>query len=204
MSCNSSEAGRNHAAQRAGYSRYTKVMVTPHSILNDAYLILGSNIEPEFNLRAAVELLTTSGTIRRVSRVWQSPPADGSNQPDYLNAAVLLQTLLHPAELRRQVIAEIETRLGRRRNPADPYAPRTIDIDIALFNHEVLDCDGRRIPDPDILTRPFVAVPLAELNADYVHPENGRTLAEIAAAFDSPAITARDQIRLLSPGRARE
>jgi 2-amino-4-hydroxy-6-hydroxymethyldihydropteridine diphosphokinase len=171
--------------------------------LNDAYLILGSNIEPESNLRAAVSLLAESGSLRRVSRVWQSPPADGSDQADYLNAAVLLQTRLLPETLRQQVIAPIEQRLGRRRNHADRYAARTIDIDIALFNQEVLEYDGRRIPDPDILIRPFVAVPLAELAPDYVHPEEGRTLAEIAEAMDGSAISARDDMRL-TPGRALE
>jgi 2-amino-4-hydroxy-6-hydroxymethyldihydropteridine diphosphokinase len=171
--------------------------------LNDAYLLLGSNIEPEHNLRAAVRLLAGSGTIRRVSRVWQSPPADASDQPDYLNAAVLLRTTLRPEELRTRVIAQIESRLGRRRNPADRYAPRTIDVDIALFNREVLVCDGRRIPDPDILARPFVAAPLAELAPDYVHPENGRTLADIAAGLDCTALTERDDVSLI-PGHAPE
>jgi 7,8-dihydro-6-hydroxymethylpterin-pyrophosphokinase len=63
-------------------------------------------------------------------------------------------------------------------------APRTIDIDIMLFNDDVLHVGRRRIPDPEVLERPFVAIPLAEIAPDYVHPETGRSLTEIASQFD--------------------
>lgn len=169
---------------------------------NSAYLLLGSNIEPEHNLPAAVQLLAESGDVQRVSHVWESAPADGSDQPNYLNAAVLLRTRLGPGELRGSVISHVERRLGRRRDPANRFAARTIDIDVALFNNDVLEYDGGRIPDPDILTRPFVAVPLAELAPDHVHPEDGRTLGEIAAAFDQSGLIRRDDVRLLSRAHA--
>ena len=171
---------------------------------NDVYLLLGSNIEPERNLPAAVGMLADFGTVQRVSRVWESAPVDGSDQANYLNAAVLLQTPLNPYGIRSCVVDAIEQRLGRRRDPADRYAARTIDIDLALFNSDVLVFDGRRIPDPDILTRPFVAVPLAELSPEYVHPVTERTLSEIAATFEPSGLIARDDVRLLIPGRARE
>lgn len=171
---------------------------------NDAYLVLGSNIEPEQNLPAAAGMLAEYGTVCRVSRVWESPPADRSDQANYLNAAVLLRTPLNPYEIRSRAIDAIEQRLGRRRDPSDRYAARTIDIDLALFNSEELEYDGRRIPDPDILTRAFVAVPLAELSPDYVHPVTGRTLAEIAATFEPSGLIARDDVRLVIPDRAPE
>ena len=63
----------------------------------------------------------------------------------------------------------------------------TIDIDIALFNRDVICVDGCRIPDPDILTRPYLAVTLAELDAGYVHPETGTTLSEIAGRLSADA-----------------
>ena len=71
---------------------------------------------------------------------------------------------------------------------ANKNAPRTIDIDIMLFNNDVLTAGHRHVPDPEVLERPFVAIPLAEIAPDYVHPETGQTLKEIARQFD-PAKT---------------
>jgi 2-amino-4-hydroxy-6-hydroxymethyldihydropteridine diphosphokinase len=170
-------------------------MVEPR--LNAAYLALGSNIRPVENLREAVSLLTRYGTIRRVSRVWESPPADGADQPHYLNAAVLLETPLSARALRLEAIAFVEAALGRVRVQGDKYAPRTIDIDIVLFNRDILTIDHRRVPDPEIAVRPFLAQPLAELDPDYVHPELGITLAAIARQLSAgAALRARDDVRL--------
>lgn len=154
--------------------------------LNQAFLSLGSNIEAEKNLPAAVGELAGYGRVRRVSRVWESPSAGDPLQPHYLNAALWLETSLSARELKETAIAAIEGRLGRVRN-ADRFAPRTIDIDIMLFNQERLQLGNRRIPDPEVLVRPFVAIPLAEIAPDYVHPETGETLATIAARFDPAA-----------------
>jgi len=173
---------------------------------NRAYLSLGSNIKPEENLPAAVRELRAFGRVLAVSSVWESAPfaADvttdratcqaGSN---FLNAAVLLETDLSPRDLYDQAITAIERRLGRIRDPRDKSAPRTIDIDLSLFNHDVLEFAGRRIPDPDIIKRPFVAVPLAELDPDYVHPTEGRRLADIAAlCASSSGLRPRPDVRL--------
>lgn len=162
------------------------------------YLVLGSNIEPEANLLRAVEMLGAYGDLAAVSRVWESPPADGPDQPNYLNAAILLETRLSAEELQREMIPAIERKLGRVRDPQDKNAPRTIDVDLALFDDAVLAVDHRRIPDPDILRRPFVAVPLAEIDPGYVHPQNGRTLHEIAGtlAAEGPPMHLRSDIDL--------
>jgi 2-amino-4-hydroxy-6-hydroxymethyldihydropteridine diphosphokinase len=76
------------------------------------------------------------------------------------------------------------------------YGPRTIDVDLVLFNREVLDLGRHHIPDPDILTRPFVAIPLAEIAPDYVHPETGQTLRTMAAALSTSGMIRRPDIRL--------
>lgn len=161
------------------------------------YLLLGSNIDPEHNLPDACRRLAAHGRVVRTSQVWESAPADGSAQANYLNAAVLLETEHSAEDLRRTVLPEIESALGRVRNPHDKYAARTIDIDIALFDHEILNIDGARIPDPDIERRPFVAVPLAEVDPEYVHPETGRTLREAADALGGTAsLRLRNDVRL--------
>lgn len=155
-------------------------------VLNLAYLSLGSNIEPDRCLPAAVALLARYGRVSAVSTVWQTAPVGFADQPDYLNAAVLLETPLSAQALREQAIAHIEGELGRVRTE-NKNAPRTIDIDIMLFNDAVLNVGQRRIPDPEVLERPFVAIPLAEIAPDTVHPETGKTLKEIASQFDPDA-----------------
>ena len=154
---------------------------------NLAYLSLGSNIEPEQNLPAAVRLLGQFGDVVAVSQFWESEPWGGEQQAKFLNAAVLLKTALSARHLKMGAIAAIEVALKRRRIPGNKNAPRTIDIDISLFNAEVFLLGKNRVPDPEILTRCFVAVPLAEIAPDYRHPETGQTLAEIAAELKPQA-----------------
>lgn len=165
--------------------------------LNLAYLSLGSNIEPEQNMHSAVVRLGQFGRVRATSTVWQTAPIGFADQPDFLNAVVLLETPLSAQALREQAITRIEQELGRLRTE-NKNAPRTIDIDIILFNDDVLTIGQRRIPDPGVLDRPFVAIPLAEIAPDYVHPETGQTLEEIARHFDpvTTGMRARDDVFL--------
>ena len=165
--------------------------------MNLAYLSLGSNIEPERNLPLAVAHLARFGRVRAVSSVWESAPAGLTEQPNFLNAAVLLETSLEAQVLREQAIAQVEMALGRIRTE-NKNAPRTIDIDIMLFNHDVLQVGRRHIPDPEILERPFVAIPLAEIDPDYVHPETGQTLKQIAQPLQRGGITLRSEVILWS------
>jgi 2-amino-4-hydroxy-6-hydroxymethyldihydropteridine diphosphokinase len=153
------------------------------SHINMAYLSLGSNIAPERNLPAAVRRLGKFGRVAAVSAVWESSPVGDTDQPDYLNAALLLETPLSARELRETAIAAVEAALGRVRTD-NKNAPRTIDIDIMLFNRDILRVGSRRIPDPEVLERPFVAIPLAEIAPVYVHPETGEELRKIAQRFN--------------------
>jgi 2-amino-4-hydroxy-6-hydroxymethyldihydropteridine diphosphokinase len=147
-----------------------------------AYLLVGSNIDKERNIARAVELLAEAVPIKAVSSVFETVPAGNAHQESFLNAAVIIETDLSPQELKRTVLAVIEDRLGRRRT-ADKNAPRTIDLDVVLFDHEVGDVGGRPIPDPGLLTRAHVAVPLSQIAPDYVHPVTGQSLREIAASL---------------------
>lgn len=150
---------------------------------NRAYLSLGSNIQPEQHLPAAVRALAEFGRLRAVSRVWESPPFGVSRHAEsgnFLNGAILLETELSAASICDEVVPQVERKLGRVRDPRDKNAPRTIDVDLSLFNDEVLTVGRHLIPDPAILTRAFVARPLAEVAPDYRHPVAERTLAEFA------------------------
>ncbi|MFQ5617079.1 MAG: 2-amino-4-hydroxy-6-hydroxymethyldihydropteridine diphosphokinase, partial [Anaerolineales bacterium] len=153
---------------------------------NLAYLSLGSNINPEKNLPAAVKLLARYGAIKAVSSVWETAPVGFTEQANFLNAAVLLETSLSAQHLWEKAICEIERGLKRVRIK-NKNAPRTIDIDVVLFNRDILSFGHHKIPDADILERAFVAIPLAEIAPEYDHPEVDQTLAEIAAQFDPAA-----------------
>ncbi|MCS6844270.1 MAG: diaminopimelate decarboxylase [Caldilineales bacterium] len=169
--------------------------------MNVAYLSLGSNIAPEHNLRAAVALLAEAGRLIALSPAYETPPVGNPNDPPFLNAAAVLETSRSAEALKEGVLRPLEDRLGRRRS-ADPNAPRTIDVDISLFNDQVLQVGKRRIPDPEILRYPHVAVPLADVAPAYRHPETGETLAEIARrvrALSGQPLRRRDDVLTAFP-----
>ncbi|MYE77568.1 MAG: 2-amino-4-hydroxy-6-hydroxymethyldihydropteridine diphosphokinase [Chloroflexi bacterium] len=171
----SDSVGVRIARQPADYAR------------NIAYIALGSNIAPEQNLRAAIALLRAWTTLLALSPVYRSPPQGDRQQADFLNMAVKLHTVRAPLEFKRRVIDRIETALKRQRAPHNVNAPRSIDLDIALWNEEALEYGGKpwRIPDPDIVRYAHVAVPLAELAPGYRHPQTGESLRKIAARLDA-------------------
>ncbi|MHB8077792.1 MAG: 2-amino-4-hydroxy-6-hydroxymethyldihydropteridine diphosphokinase [Candidatus Krumholzibacteriia bacterium] len=148
-------------------------------------LSLGSNIEPVRNLTLAVAMLRGTGRIVGVSRVYETAPVGAPGSAPFLNAAVLFETALDPATLKRDVIGGIERALGRVRDPADRNAPRTIDLDISLWEGPA-GPDGPPPPDPDVTRRAHVALPLADLLPAWIVPDDGRPLAEIAAALVAP------------------
>ena len=146
-----------------------------------AFIVLGSNIQPEVHLPAAISQLHSVGQMVAVSRAYLSKPEGGRGQPDFLNAAVLIGVTEEPADV-RALLRQIETALGRVRTE-DKYSSRTIDLDLVLLGDRV-DPDFP-LPDPDILTRGHLAVPLAELAPDFCHPITGEALGTIAARLRS-------------------
>ena len=170
--------------------------------MNKAYLSLGSNIFPDNNLPTAVIMLENYGSIMIASSVWETTALGNIEQPNYLNAAVILETSLTAKSLYDNGIKHIEKSLGREKT-SSPFAPRTIDIDIMLFNNEIITLGHRRIPDNEILERAFVAVCLAEISPDYIHPDTNQTLEEIAQTFDhsSKSMKLRHDIKLIKQGK---
>lgn len=145
------------------------------------FLGLGANVDAEHNLRAAVRLLDEHIAVQAASRVYRSMALakDGQPLPDhptFLNAALLILTDLPPDQLKVEVLRPIEAQLGRQRDDSDPVR-HPIDIDILLYGHKVVD--------PETLMRAHIALPLADLAPDFVHPTDGRTLGQIAAGFRS-------------------
>ena len=153
---------------------------------NIAFISLGSNIRPAENMAAAVELLRRYTTVLGLSSVFESPAQGYREQKPFLNMAVKAHTLRTPAQFKADVIDRIETERKRIRDPHNKNAPRTIDLDIALWNDEVLEFGSKpwRIPDGDISRYAHVAIPLADLAPDHIHPTLGKPLREIAARFN--------------------
>ncbi len=140
------------------------------SDLHPAYLSLGSNIQPESNLVRALELLQNYGRLEKISNAWESESV-GAEGPNYLNACVLLVTPLEQTELKEHALLPIETGLGRHRS-ADKFAPRTIDIDIVVF-------DGKSCDDK-YWEQAFVVVPLAEIHPEFQNPITHERIAQTA------------------------
>jgi 2-amino-4-hydroxy-6-hydroxymethyldihydropteridine diphosphokinase len=158
-----------------------------------AYLSLGSNIEPEENLRAALaELRTKFGDIV-VSPVY-CYAAVGFEGPDFLNLAVGLDTDLDPHALNDWLHA-MEDRHGRRRD-VPRFSSRTLDADIVLYGDQVLSGEGNlQIPRPE-LKHAFVLKPLTDIAADIVHPALRKTLLELwreSPEYQNPVHVVADQ-----------
>lgn len=168
---------------------------------NIAYVSLGSNIQPEENIAAAIGLLRRHATVLDISPVYRSPAQLDVAQPPFLNLAVKLHSARTPARFKVDVIDRIEARLKRVRDPKNRNGPRTIDLDISLWNAEILEYGGKpwRVPDGDIMRFAHVAVPLADLAPDYLHPIAKKSLREIAAGLDSSRLQAVDLDLKLGP-----
>lgn len=152
-----------------------------------ALIALGSNIEPERNLPAAVVLIADHSSIwvLAASGVYESPPLARPGDPCFHNAALAVRTTLEPAALRDE-LRRLEAQMGRVR-AEDRYAPRTIDLDLAAYEGFTGEIAGSPVPDTEIPERAFLALPLAEVAPDWVEQSLGGSLAEIAAGLDAEA-----------------
>lgn len=160
-------------------------------------LLLGSNIQPEHNLPRALALLNKRFGIQALSSIWESP-AVGSDGPDFLNAAILLESNLSPQSMKDIVLRPIEASLGRVRSH-DKNAPRTIDLDVVIW--------GNQTWDGDIWQQAHAAIPVAELLPDFRADPEQPSLQQVAQILRAesqiclrPDLTR--QLRSLSKGRS--
>ena len=147
------------------------------------YLSLGSNVEPDKNLAAAMARLRERGIIRETSSVWESP-AVGAPGPNFLNLCVSYEAQVGENELKTRIIRPIESALGRIRSH-DKNSPRTIDIDIVMV-------DGRPL-SLDRWEHAFVALPMSELRPQLSHPLTHHGPAHMAPEHANAAWIVRRQ-----------
>jgi dihydroneopterin aldolase/2-amino-4-hydroxy-6-hydroxymethyldihydropteridine diphosphokinase len=162
-------------------------MAAEDEALPIAYIAVGSNIRPEDHIEAAFGMLARVLRILGVSTFYITPPADGSDQPHYVNGMIAAGSAFSVRSLKFDVLRPTEERLGRVRSE-DKYAPRTIDLDIVLYDDLVVREPDLVTPDPDIRTRDFIALPLYELAPDVVLPDTGEALSQIVRQFDPAAM----------------
>jgi 2-amino-4-hydroxy-6-hydroxymethyldihydropteridine diphosphokinase len=152
-----------------------------------AYIALGANLPspagpPEATLAAAAVRLASLGSIAARSSVYSTAPVGLADQPRFLNAVIALETTLTPFELLGAVLL-IERDFGRDRTASVPNGPRTLDLDILLYDDLVLSEAGLEIPHPRLAQRAFVLVPLNEVAPNFRDPRSGRTVAQLLAAL---------------------
>jgi 2-amino-4-hydroxy-6-hydroxymethyldihydropteridine diphosphokinase len=146
-------------------------------IVRKTYLSLGSNVGKRLeNLQIAVdEIAERVGHVIRISSVYSSS-SWGYKGEDFLNLCLEVSTALSPERL-LEVILEIERRLGRSRKQETDYEDRVLDIDILLFDDEIIFYNDLKVPHPKMLDRKFVLVPLNEIAPNLIHPIAKKTIS---------------------------
>ncbi len=157
---------------------------------------LGSNLGDSFaTLQAAVQQLAATPGLRVSGQShWYQTSPIGPPQPDYLNGCLVLQTHYPPEQILKILLAT-EKQFGRVRK--ERWGPRTLDLDLLLYDQVVLETSVLTIPHPHLHERAFVLVPLAELLPNWIHPtlSNGSsadpplTIAQLVQTVDCTGVT---------------
>ena len=146
-----------------------------------AYVALGANLaDPATQVRAALVALSqlASARLLRTSSLYRTAPVGVHGQPDFINAVVALETTLAPHALLAELFA-VEARFGRRRDYR--HAPRTLDLDLLLYDDRTIDTQELRVPHPRMHLRAFVLAPLVEIAPDCRIPGRGSAAAWLPA-----------------------
>jgi 2-amino-4-hydroxy-6-hydroxymethyldihydropteridine diphosphokinase len=137
--------------------------------MHTVYLLTGSNLgdSTAYLAEAAKQIEQKVGKIVRRSSLYETEPWGITNQPAFLNQALVVETSLQPAPL-MEILLHIETEMGRKRG--EKYGPRTIDIDQLFYDDQIIQAISLIIPHPEIQHRRFVLAPLCEIAPYFVHP----------------------------------
>jgi len=144
----------------------------------NVFLLLGSNLGDRnaYLQQAIIAIENEVAPVIKKSSVYETQSWGKTNQPDYLNQVILLQTDL-PAQTILQKILNIEWTIGRVRE--EKWGPRIIDIDILFYGDEIIDEPQLKLPHPELHNRRFTLEPLAEIAPDMVHPVLHNTILQL-------------------------
>jgi 2-amino-4-hydroxy-6-hydroxymethyldihydropteridine diphosphokinase len=136
---------------------------------NTAYLLTGSNMgDREAHLNQAKALIEKHiGTVKEVSRLYETQAWGKTDQPNFYNQALAVETTQFPQQVLKNIL-KIEQEMGRIRT--EKWEERVIDIDILLFNEEIIEDDNLKIPHPHLHERNFALVPLMDVAGEVMHP----------------------------------
>jgi 2-amino-4-hydroxy-6-hydroxymethyldihydropteridine diphosphokinase len=138
-----------------------------------AFIALGSNLgDREGYMRAAIDAISKTESIVKASSIYETDPIGFLDQPAFLNMVIKVETEKVPLDLLRK-LREVEQSLHRERT--FPNAPRTIDLDLLLYNDVILETPELTVPHPRLHERSFVLVPLVEIAPDVIVPTLGST-----------------------------
>lgn len=170
----------------------------------DVYVAAGSNVEPEKNLARALDEMERVFGALAISPAYRNP-AVGFEGADFINLVVGLRTA-DPVSRVKQELERIEILCGRPRD-APKWAPRTMDLDILMYDQLVSATPGLIVPRPDLLRRAFMLKPLADVAPGLRHPTQHRTIGELWADFPAAdhslvVVTIPRSVRRPPPGSA--
>ena len=136
--------------------------------------MIGGNMDDRMaNLNTAKKWVEDEiGVIQKSSSIYETAAWGYTNQPDFLNQILIVQTLLDAGQL-MDALLTFELKMGRKRDI--PMGPRTIDLDIIYFNNDIVNNHLLTIPHPKLSERRFVLLPLVEIDPDYIHPILNKT-----------------------------
>jgi 2-amino-4-hydroxy-6-hydroxymethyldihydropteridine diphosphokinase len=152
--------------------------------VTEAYVAAGSNVEPIANLRRALDVLAAHFSPIRISRAYRNA-AVGFTGDEFVNLVIGFDTALGVRDVLER-LHEAEAACGRARD-APKWAPRAMDLDLLLFGERVCEEPGLTLPRPDLVRRPYMLGPLAELAPDLRHPTLRLTMDELWQHFDRDA-----------------
>ncbi len=161
-----------------------------------AFVAIGSNAEPEENVKRATQLLALKARITGISTVYLTEPEGRPEQPSFYNLVVEVETEMAPEEFKYRILRAIENDLGRVRTE-DKYALRTIDLDLILYDNLVLHSEDLTLPDREILHRPFLLLSLSELSSDLVLPGTGLSIKQAMAGLSQAGMKRMDRFTQL-------
>lgn len=142
------------------------------------YIGIGSNLgKRRYNCEKAIKKIKEKGiVVKKISSMYETKPWGLKEQPLFINMVVEIETKINPEELLK-MLKEIEVEMGRKETLR--WGPRIIDLDILLYNNEIIDQEDLKIPHPFLHQRDFVLLPLSEIAPDLIHPVLKKTIKQL-------------------------